>query len=795
MTQPARRPERADEPAATFSDWLRGRSDEELAGLFRRRPDLALPAPGDFAALASRISVRSSLQRALDGVNAWQLRVLEALVLTAQERIDRKAAAALLPDVDLGAVIDELRARALVWGADGSLQLVSGVADALGAYPAGLGRPAAILLRQASDIVLAPMLRSLGLPPATQPASSRAVLAELIAHAEQLIAAVDEDERAVLDRLAAGPPAGLVRDAGAAADPADPTPALRLVARGLLIPIDSRTVELPREVGLALRGRRPLADVAVEPAPVAAVERSPAEADRAGSTAVLETLRLIEALGEEWARHPVPLLRGGGVGIRELRRTARRLDVSESTVALIIEVAHAGGLLSSTTGIEPVFLPSSDFDLWRRHEPAERWIPLATAWLNMTRQPSAVGQRDERDKVVNALSADAERGTITVLRRSLLAVLADMPPGQRPVDAAAVLDRLTWESPRRAPAQRALAGQLLLEADQLGITSAGGITGYGRALLGGSGKATEDALTLALPTPVGTFLVQPDLTVVVPGPPTTDLGRELDLVADLESSGGASVYRITESTIRRALDAGRTGAEIASFFSGSSTTALPQALTYMIDDASRRHGVLRSGVATSYLRCADESLLDRVMADRASEALGLRRLAPTVVVATAPVAQVLDALRGAGYAPAAESPDGSVLTVPVESPRAPARRSSRLVRPRPAADSEVQLAEVVRRIRSGDSLAEIARRVQPVSQQIPGITSASTLGLLREAIRNGQRIWLGFVGADGTASQHTIVPISMAGGVLRGHEEASSRLQSYPLHRITAVSVLDASSR
>ena len=791
MSRPAARSTSAANRSATLADWLRSRTDDELTTLLRRRPDLGLPAPGDFATLASRISVRSSLQRAVDGLNAWQLRTLEALVLTASDnRIELADAALLLPPIDLQKVLDELKLRALIWGEGTHLHLVTGAADALGPYPGGLGRPGAILFRQVSDVTLAPVLRELGLPPATQPASSRAVLAALLPRLDELIAASAPDERGVLDRLAAGPPAGLIRDAQVPAE-VGASPALRLVTRGLLVPIDSRTVELPREVGVALRGERPLSDVATVPPPIVAIDRTPAEADRAGTTAVLELLRLVESLAEEWARHPAPVLRGGGIGIRELRRTARILDIPELMAGLLVEVSAAAGLLTSTNGIDPVFLPTSEFDVWRRHDPSERWAPLAAAWLGMSRQPSLIGQRDDRDKVMNALSPDVERGTIATLRRGVLNVLAGMPPGERPRDAQAVLDRLTWESPRRAKAQRALAEQLILEADQLGVTAAGGLTGYGRALLAGSMKATEDALTIALPPPVSTFLVQPDLTVVVPGPPTTELAAELDLVADLESSGGASVYRVTESTIRRALDAGRTGAEVAELFATRSTTPVPQALSYLIEDVGRRHGVLRSGVASSYLRCDDESLLNRVMSDRNVEALGMRRLAPTVVICASPVAVVLDQLREAGYAPAAESPDGAVVSVAADSPRATTRPTSRLVRPRPAVDSDAHLAEVIRRIRSGDSLAEIARRIQPIGQQIPGVTSATTLGLLRDAIRGGRRVWLGFVDADGTGSQHTIVPISMAGGVLRGHEESTARLQSYPLHRITAVSVLD----
>src|SRR5262252_6822886 len=148
----------------SLSDWLRRRTDDELAELLRRRPDLALPAPADFATLANRLGVRASVQRAIDGLDAVRLATLEALVLTG----DVADAAALLPGINVAVVLDELRTTGLVWGEQH-------LADAVGPYPAGLGRPADRLLAAVSDVTLAPVLRALGLPPAGQPSSGAAV--------------------------------------------------------------------------------------------------------------------------------------------------------------------------------------------------------------------------------------------------------------------------------------------------------------------------------------------------------------------------------------------------------------------------------------------------------------------------------------------------------------------------------------------------------------------------------------------------------------------------------------------
>lgn len=775
-------------PPASLTEWLRSRRDAQLAELLRRRPDLALPAPADLPTLAGRLSVRTSVQRAVDGLDAFSLRVLEALVLCtgAESRVAVDEATTLLGRSDLHDALDELRLLALVWGPDDHLHLAGSVREAVGTYPAGLGRPAAVLLRQVPDSQLAPVLRSLGLPPAAQPAAGTAI-AQVLADRDRvaaLIAESDPQQRDILDRLAAGPPVGVLRVRAG-----ETPPAVLLTMRGLLVPIEGQTVELPREVGLALRAA-PLGAVDPEPPPIRVVAREPAELDRVGTTAVLEAVRLVDALADNWTAHPPVQLRSGGVGVRELRRTARDLGVDESAVALIAEVATAAGLLNSTHGLAPVYLPTAEFDSWRRHDTASRWADLAQAWLAMTRQPSLVGQRGERDRLITLLSPDGERGTVPALRARVLDTLGELAPGCAPTDRDSVLDHLAWREPRRASGYRPVLEAILAEADLLGVTAAGGLTGYTRTLRSGSRAVAEQVLTGALPTPVDHFLVQPDLTVVVPGPPTTDLAVELSLVADLESTGGASVYRITEASVRRALDAGRSGREIAAMIAQRSRTPVPQSLSYLIDDLARRHGALRTGTASAYLRCEDEALLARVLSDRNVTALQLRRIAPTVVISAAPVTEVLDRLRDAGYAPAAESPDGEVIAIGAEAPRAPSRQAVRVVRSR--ADAVSNLAELVKRVRSGDALTEIAsRRVPNVAQQIPGVTSAATMGLLREAIRAERTVLIGVAESDGTQTRHVLTPISMAGGFVRGHQDGRAGLISFPLHRITAATVVE----
>jgi hypothetical protein len=787
---------------------LRGRTDAELLTLLRHRPDLALPAPVDMATLANRASVRTSIARALDGLDAFTLRVLEVACCLPNPTTEAELAGWFVePDRPaVTAAIDRLRAWSLLWGPPKRLHHLGTVAEVLGRYPAELGRPAAELFGQLPDHALLPLLRRFELPPASQPAAGQAVAVVMLDRLPDLLADITEAERSILQRLAAGPPVGSYREADAVLREliqrrpatAEPSPVQGLLARGLVVPIDGRTVELPREVAFALRPA-PAGAIPPQPAPVPVTDRGGTVIDGSGATAVLETVRLVELLLSTLSEEPAGQLRAGGIGVRDLRRLARVLDAPEPVTALLIEVAGEAGLLAGSGLMDPHYLPTSDFDSWLEQGTAERWVRLAGAWLAMTRQPSLIGQKDDRDKTIAALSADVERHTAPGLRRQLLRLLAELPPGATPAGPDAVLARLAWQAPRRAAAHRHSAAAILAEAATLGVTGYGALTGYARALLDGAETGAvraeanaADLLEAALPEPVEEFLLQPDLTAVVPGPPSPRLQRELALVADLESTGGAAVYRISPGSLRRALDHGRTGADLQRFFSSSSRTPVPQALEYLIGEAATQHGRLRVGGATSYLRCDDEVLLDRVLAEPGLESLGLQRVAPTVLVCQSGINLLLERLRAHGFAPAAEAADGSVLTLAGEPARVPARRQhARVGRVRSSSISDQQLTEVIGRLRASEKLAAaISNSTNRVSQEVPGVTTASILELLRTAVREELTIAIGYVDDTGTPSQRTLLPISLGGGMVRGHDPDDTRLRSYPLQRITTVSVL-----
>ncbi|HEX9336864.1 MAG TPA: helicase-associated domain-containing protein, partial [Pseudonocardiaceae bacterium] len=432
-------------------------------------------------------------------------------------------------------------------------------------------------------------------------------------------------------------------------------------------------------------------------------------------------------------------------------------------------------------------------DPWLAATTEYRWAAVANAWLNLPRLPGLAGLRDEKDRPLVPLSDELRRPLAPRDRRWILRALAELPPGVGITDAAELIALLAWRAPRRGGRMRDdLVRWTLSEATALGVVALGAVTSAGRALLVDGPAAAAKQLAAALPEPVDHVLAQADLTVVAPGPLRPDLATEMALVADIESAGGATVYRVRESSVRRALDAGRTATELHELFRTRSRTPVPQALDYLIDDVARRHGRLRGGTAGSFLRCDDETLLAEVLAHAESHRLELRRIAPTVLVSPLPLIDVLDGLRSAGFTPAAEGADGRVMDLRPSGRRAPARPRQDRLPVVPPVPSDAQLATVVRQLRVGDQAVTARRGRSAAPRPGGGMTDmAATLDMLREAVRDGRDVWLGYVDAQGVASQLFVTAVAVGGGIFEGRDRAHDEIRRFTLHRITSVTLTD----
>jgi hypothetical protein len=318
-------------------------------------------------------------------------------------------------------------------------------------------------------------------------------------------------------------------------------------------------------------------------------------------------------------------------------------------------------------------------------------------------------------------------------------------------------------------------GHLLDEAHAVGLTGRNALSNPARELLGG-GEEAAAAMAATLPAPIDYFLVQADLTVVVPGPLHRDLAEELTVVAAVESAGAAMVYRISEQSVRHAMDIGRTAEGLLRFFEKHSKTPVPQGLSYLINDVARRHGQLRVGMAVSFIRCDDPVLLSHAVAAPAVAGLEVRLLAPTVAVSQAPIADVLAALRQDGFAPAAEDSSGAIVDLRRRGARVPpnpVRRPSRALS-RPSADSLATVVSVLRRMASAPLGG---MRVDP----------AVAIALLQQAAVLGTDVLIGYVDAAGVATQRVVRPLAVRGGQLTAWDPAQGRPREFAVHRVTSV--------
>ena len=758
-------------PRATLAADLRRRDDSALQALLAARPDLLSPVPADLTSLAARATTKPSVTRALDELDLFTLQVLEALCVL-KEPCDTGALTEALT-AGPGEALQSLLSRALAYCDEhGLIYVPRAVREVVGA-PAGLGPPVDALLGAYGPRRLEQLWTDVGGNP-------REVLRDPERIAE-LLAEVSPAAREALDTLTWGPPTGRVEDATRDVTlTSSRSPVEELLARGLLVASDHRSVTLPREVALHLRGR-----VHRNPQPaLPPLDRHPVEpeqVDRQAAGAAAEVVRQVEDLLELWSEAPPRVLRAGGLSVRDAARTAAALDVEEPRLALLAEAAAAAGLLAAgddpSSATDEVWLPTDAYDAWLELPTADRWLALVEGWLPSPRTVGLAGAEDGRGRRFALLGPELDRTLSPRVRRAVLDELGALPVGKG-TNAESMLARLRWRAPRRGGRLRDdLVSWTLTESSALGLSSGGALASYARPLLAADADVAHALLARLLPPLVAEVLLQADLTAVAPGPLEPGLAQRLRLLADVESTGGATVYRFSPASVRRALDAGWTAAEITAFLRESSRTPVPQPLTYLVDDLARRHGQVRVGVASAFVRSDDEATLGALLTDRRASSLRLHRLAPTVLAAQVPVDTLLSRLREMGYAPVAENAGGQVVLGRPQSRRSRPRRATSPVSMRSTVPDPRLLAAAVTALRAGERATGV-----PVARPM-----ADVLAMLSAAAENREAVVISYVDAEGQGTKRVIEPDRVEGGYVSAYDHLRAASRHFAVARITGV--------
>jgi hypothetical protein len=457
---------------------------------------------------------------------------------------------------------------------------------------------------------------------------------------------------------------------------------------------------------------------------------------------VIEMAEIVRALESAPARE----LAKGGLALPETRRLAEAARVDVDDVAGLLTAARAADLAQpGRDGWEPGRAAAA----WLAAPWAERWTDLVAPWLESV-PPEVRTVLDQR--------AETSWGE----------PLVTFSEWFFPAGSAWLADRLDT---------------FTHEAELFGLTAGGRPTVVATTLLRQGPAAAHDLVAELMPQPIETVYLQHDLTVVAPGPLAPELDARLRSIAEVESTGLAATYRISEGRLQGALVDGETEESLREFLGGLSSTGIPQPVDYLLSETAARHGRYRVSAysprdgdgsvteqarqldAVSRLRADDPALLDTIEVDHTLGSLALIRADPLTMLSRFDAETVYWALTEARYPVVLEDAGRSPL-------RAPARRSNRRSAPSSAADP---LGELVERVSasSGGSAEDTDRAW--IARQLDAAVKGRLTVLVTVAM------------PDGTTSELQMEPTGVGGGRVRGRDRKSDIERTLPLSSIVAV--------
>ncbi|OUC91237.1 helicase-associated domain-containing protein [Streptosporangium minutum] len=786
--------------------WLKTLDEERLTRVLANRSDaIAAPWPRRLDTLAQRLGNGFAVMAVMRGLPLPCLEVAQAsLALGDQVDLETLARFMGVPEAEVAPWVDLLFDHALAWPDDeGRIRVAGGVARWWTA-PCGLGEPLSHYLNSwtVSADALRALARTLGLPHGPKRRTVTRVT-EVLSDPGRVTAMIErapEGTERLLEEFAWDGP---IRDVDGGRFVVPGAPEKWATDHGLLFRPSWNVAEMPREVALALRGPDYHPPFTPCPPDLATVPVDPEAVDHLMTLAAPHVVERCAAMLENTAKFPLPLLKAGGVGVREVRRLAKDTGCDEDETRLLLEICAVARLLAWD---EPAggLVPTEKFDRWRLDDAAARLRVLLSAWWRMER--SSLRRID--GKYGTVLGDDPAGASVGRARRAVLGVLARLPASTACADRAGLVGAAHWHAPLLDQALLAeCAPAVLEEARMLGLIAYDTITDLGRALAAldaSAGDENDDSSpvvehdpvlvecsTRALASVRRSALFGADLTAVVTGPPSTELAELLDRAAERESRGAASVWRFTPVSVRRAMDSGYTADALLADL--AEVGAVPQPLDYLVRDVARRHGEVTVTTVACIVQASDPVLLAEIAGHRRLGRLGLRLLAPTVLASAMPAGKTLAALRENGYAPVPIEDTGEITVrrARIEEPQngrlilLPGGRVAKLEQqPHPLVEPPPDPHEHARRLLAGEDGA--------VRQQ--GRTWA-VIGRMASRLPTAQQSLLGFVVDRGVRAAITLtdgLTATISHGELRSGvldawcEEAGDYLE-FPLADIVEV--------
>ena len=387
--------------AITFADELRSRSDEDLASIFRLRPDLVTPVPNDFSALSARATSTPSLVRAVDSLNLWHYQIIEAACALPEPF--KKSELVAVTSEETTFALEHLWQMGLLYKEGNNYRTPTNLKLLIGEEPAGLG-PFSVKKFDFGSLKDIP-----------------------------------KTSQEVLEKLTWGPPRGQI------ANIKKPGNAIGwLLDNNVLVPLDSHTVALPREIAIKLRGGKIHKEILSKSAALVGKKVVQKQIDLAAVANISTILRWCEEFLHNLSDEPPTALRTGGIGVRDLKRIAEHLGVDETCAGFVAELCYSGGLVVIDS--DDQILPTSAFDIWLTKTAEERWYSLVVLWLDTSRVSGLIGKVG--DKSIAPLGPELDRAGACLIRRTTLKVLSEKQ--QICPDIKSIQEIVKWWNPQRA---------------------------------------------------------------------------------------------------------------------------------------------------------------------------------------------------------------------------------------------------------------------------------------------------------------------------------------------------------
>ena len=266
-------------------------------------------------------------------------------------------------------------------------------------------------------------------------------------------------------------------------------------------------------------------------------------------------------------------------------------------------------------------------------------------------------------------------------------------------------------------------------------------------------------ITDQLPKAVDRFVLQADLSITTLGPLAPAMHRQMDVIANAEDLGLASMFRLSPQSICHALESGMSVGEIKKFLESNSKGPIPQPVSYLLADVEQKFGKLTvaPSLQGSLVSAEDQILLRQILAQTSLRPL-LFEVRGKALFSRLDQELVYFNLRAQGYLAVMVNEFGAVI-----SPR-----------------QELPQTEVV-----GIDYLALANRL--ITEEAKAPEGDDVMRQLQFALKNKVKVGLRVGYPDGSEKEHLIEPLGVAGGRVRGRDAVKQAEVTLPLSRVIAI--------